>query len=93
MKFIEIVGNASTTGWLNGKRLGQNVSVAAYQDGDNIALKLESNGSAVRGVKPVVMTPERYENFKEKQDRHLMLRAMDLFDCETSWPKQDDDFE
>ena len=85
MKFIEIVGNASTTGRLNGKRLGNNVSVSAYQDGENIILKLESNGSPVRGVKPLAMNPEQYENFKEKQDRHLMLRAMDLFGCETAF--------
>jgi hypothetical protein len=85
MKFIENVGNASTTAWRGGRKIGYRVNAAAYQDGDNIVLKLESNGSPARGFNSITMTQEQYDKFCEKQHKPLFLRAIELFGVETSW--------
>lgn len=85
MKFLEIVGNASTTAWLNGKRIGYNVNATAYLDNENVVIKLESNATAVRGVVPVIMSVAEYEDFKSEDGRNLMLRGLDLFGCTTAF--------
>jgi len=48
-KFIEIVGTASTSAWLNGKCIGHNVNASAYygEDGTSVVMVLESNSSPV----------------------------------------------
>lgn len=39
-KFLEIVGNASTSVELKGRYIGHNVNAVAYVDGDNITIQL-----------------------------------------------------
>ena len=93
MEFVEYAGNASTTGFLNGRRIGRNVSVAVYRDNNLVKLVLESNGARVSGVDPVRMTAAQYEEFLypntefmiNKTGRHTMLRALDLFGVTTAF--------
>lgn len=89
--FIEYVGNASTTAWLNGKRLGHNVSVAAYKDKDGIKLTLETNGSRVIGVKNIIMSTEKYDEFCNSNESRLFIAAIELFGAKTAWSKDDDE--
>ncbi|MEI7219107.1 hypothetical protein WCT79_19105 [Pectobacterium carotovorum] len=82
MKFIEIVGNASTTAVMNGRKLGHNVNAVAYENGNNITLRLESNGSRVTTAADVIMTKDEYEDFCEKKSRPLFFRGIELFGAE-----------
>ena len=83
-KFIEFVGNGSTSAMRNGKNLGYNVSVARYSDGDKVILTLESNGSRVRGVSDIIMTSDQFDDFYYKNDNTpLFARAIHLFNAET----------
>lgn len=79
MKFIENIGNTSTTAWLGERYLGHNVNAAVYRDGGEIVVKLESNGTPVRGVAPIRTTPEEYATFCEPTERPLFVRAIELF--------------
>lgn len=79
MKFIEIVGGASTTAWLGKRKLGHNVNAVAYRDGDAIVLKLESNADRVRGIPYIRTTPENYAAFCEPTGRELFVRGIELF--------------
>lgn len=82
MKFIEYVGNASTTASIDGVKIGRSVSVAAYSSGDEIVLKLENNGARIPYIKNIKMTQEQYDSFCEKQSRALFARAIELFGAE-----------
>ena len=83
MKFLEIVGNASTSAILNKKYIGHNVNACAYTDNGEIVLKLESNGVAVRGINFKRFSLDEYENWKEENKaRPLFVRGIELFDAE-----------
>ncbi|EHD21797.1 MULTISPECIES: hypothetical protein [Brenneria] len=81
-KFLEIVGNASTSVELKGRYIGHNVNAVAYVDGDNITIQLESNGSRVRGVSAITMSKEEYEDFRQPQSRKLFVRGIEMFGAE-----------
>ena len=87
MKFIENVGNMSTTATRNGKNLGCNVNVAAYQASKaSVVLRLESNGEAVSGVPGIIMANEEYNALKSLQSKTpLFIRALEIFECRTAW--------
>lgn len=78
-KFLEFVGKASTSAIFNGRKIGHAVCAAAYSDGDNIILQLESNGSRVFAAAPITMTKDEYDAFCEKQSRPLFVRGIELF--------------
>lgn len=79
MKFIENIGNASTSAWLGKRYLGRNVNAAAYRNGNEIVVKLESNCTPVRGVAAIHTTPENYAAFCQPTGRPLFVRAIELF--------------
>ncbi|TCL06895.1 hypothetical protein [Sodalis ligni] len=83
MKFIEIVGNASTTAFRNGKNLGHNVNVSAYENGDNIMLYVESNGSRVNQIRGKSLSRAEYEDFCEQNRRNLSIHALNSMGCTT----------
>lgn len=83
-KFIEIVGNASTSAKLGNKYIGHNVNAVAYTDGESVILSLESNGSRVRGATNIKMSKDEYESFCEKQNRPLFVRGIELFGAEVT---------
>ncbi len=86
LKFIENVGCASTTAWIDGKRIGDSVNAAAYENIDgNVVLRLESNGAPVRGVKAVTMSYDAYCEFTAEQRVPLFIRGITLFNADTAW--------
>lgn len=92
-KFIEFVGNASTTAVLDGKRIGQNVSVAAYESGDGVVCYLESGGSPVRGVNPQYFkSANEFADWKYTlaETGPLFSAAINTFGASTSFSKADD---
>ncbi|MEL7628720.1 hypothetical protein AAGW04_06905 [Pectobacterium aroidearum] len=78
-KFLEIVGNASTSATFNGKLIGHNVNAVAYEDDGEIIIQLETNGSRWKQAPEVKMTKEEYGDFCEKQSRPLFVRGIELF--------------
>ncbi|AZS56776.1 hypothetical protein C5E18_11900 [Pectobacterium parmentieri] len=76
-KFLEIVGNASTSATFNGKLIGHNVN--AYEKDGEIIIHLETNGSRWKSSPEVRMTKEEYDSFCEKQSRPLFVRGIELF--------------
>ncbi|MBI3310410.1 MAG: hypothetical protein HYZ77_03845 [Serratia liquefaciens] len=82
LKFIEIVGNASTAASIGTRKLGHNVNAAAYERDDKIVLQLESNGSRASGTKHIEMTKAEYEEFCAPQSRPLFVRGIELFGAE-----------
>lgn len=83
-KFLEIVGNASTTAFLDKKKLGYNVNACAYQTEDGqIKLVLESNGETVKGIPAKFMTQDEYQMFKDAGNNNLFKRGIELFGART----------
>ncbi|MEI7252821.1 hypothetical protein [Pectobacterium versatile] len=78
-KFLENVGNASTSVSFNGKRIGYNVNAVAYTDGDKIIIDLETNGAKWHQAHSVVMTQDEYEEFCQPHGRQLFIRGIELF--------------
>lgn len=78
-KFLENVGNASTSVSFNGKHIGYNVNAVAYSDGDKIIIDLETNGAKWRQAQSVVMTQDEYEEFCQPHSRQLFIRGIELF--------------
>lgn len=92
-KFLEIVGNASTTATFNKKVLGRNVNACAYETSDGkIQLVLESNGSPVKGIpelKSITMSKEEYQRFKDlHSSKDLFIRGIELFGARTAWSEK-----
>jgi len=89
LKFVEIIGKASTSAWRSGRLLGHNCNACAYEDGKGrVVVKLESNSSPVRAVKPVVFDgDDAYESWKEScpDGISMLLHGLRLFSCETSF--------
>lgn len=85
MKFIEIVGNASTTAFRGNVKIGHNVNAAAYEHNDNVVLKLESKGMPARGFNSIEMHQDDYADFCKNQGRPLFLRGIELFGCKTAF--------
>ncbi|QHQ14562.1 hypothetical protein GMW39_00875 [Pectobacterium parmentieri] len=81
-KFLEIVGNASTSATFNGKLIGHNVNASAYEKDGEIIIHLETNGSRWKSSPEVRMTKEEYDSFCEKQSRPLFVRGIELFGAE-----------
>ncbi|MFK8258321.1 hypothetical protein ACFL9S_11095 [Erwinia sp. AnSW2-5] len=82
MKFIEIVGNKSTSATFKGRKIGHNVNAVAYEDGDNIVIRLESNGAWVKYASQKVVTKEQYNEFCKQQDRPLFVRGIEAMGAE-----------
>ena len=81
-KFIENIGNTSTTVRLNGKYLGHNVNASAYAAGDGIHVYLESNGSIIKSVSPKVFNSlSTYSDWKYNisESRCLFAAAIESF--------------
>ena len=92
MKFLENIGNASTTATREGKKLGSNVNAASYTNkNDEVLVKLESNGIPVAAIPYVKFSSiESYNEWKDEKPKGLdmMLHGLYLFDCETSFDNQ-----
>lgn len=87
MKFVEILGNASTTVFLNGRKIGHNVNVSLYSQKGSFILRLESNGVKVRGVDNIRMTHDEYESWVDEKPigKSMLIYSLDLFNCKTFW--------
>jgi len=88
-KFLENIGNASTTAFFDGKKLGHNVNAAAYilKDG-TINVYLESNGIAryFAGKKTFANVSE-FEDWKGSisENKELFLAAIESFGATTAF--------
>lgn len=91
MLFVEIIGNASTTAFRNGLKLGHNVNASLYRNGNKYVVVLESNGEKVPNVAFRNFTLEQYKKWVDSKPagRHMLLHGLDLFNCDTCWsPKR-----
>ena len=88
MRFMEFVGNASTTASLNGKRLGHDVAAVAYVNAsDDVVIQLESNGKKVKQAEAITMSPEDFDIWKSDHQDNLFVHAIELFGATTSFRK------
>ena len=88
MKFIKNIGNASTTAWIDGKRIGHNVNAALYANEEQHEVRLESDGKSVKGISFISFnTADEYEEWEDSKPEGLalMLHALRLFNCETGF--------
>ena len=88
MKFIKNIGNASTSAWINGERIGHNVNAALYIEDEKHEVRLENNGESVKGVEFIAFnTPSEYGKWEDSKPEGLalMLHALRLFGCETGF--------
>lgn len=85
-KFVEYVGNASTTASYRGRQLGKNVSVAVYECGKNLILTVDVNGVTARGIPERKITREEYEQLLAmgNNDAQRMNAALEFMGCISS---------
>lgn len=78
--FIRFIGNASTTAYFGGKKLGHNVSVALYDIGRNRAmLRVESNGATVPHIPPQFIGLAFASEITD-----TVFEALERFNCKTA---------
>lgn len=90
MTFLEIIGNASTSVRFNGCYIGHNVNAAAYEDGDSVVIRLESNGSWVKQASQKIISRAQYDDFCEKRSRPLFVRGIELMGAEVMLGERDE---
>lgn len=90
LKFIEIVGNASTSASLDGKSLGHAVNACAYDNGNGVTLKLESNNMTIYAINPHSGTRVAINEISEDTFSLMTKRMTDIekYETECSNPMQ-----
>ena len=86
LEFLEFIGGASTSAYVNGRYFGHDVNATAYEtaDGAGVVIKLETNGAPARGVPFKTMGKDEYDEWKDScpQSLSMLLYGIRLFENE-----------
>ena len=89
-KFIEYIGNASTSASLDGRFIGSDVAAAAFYDNESettVSVYLTNHGSRISSINPIDFENlEEYEDWvwdlKDSSARALFAAAIEKFGAE-----------